>query len=74
MEALLFLGGVIVMLGGIWTVQDLLEDAGLLEKNCLKRIVNLQLRHVQLSNRETSAQAPPAEPAYDNTVSRIPSG
>jgi hypothetical protein len=36
MEALLFLGGVIVMLGGIWTVQDLLEDAGLLEKKLLE--------------------------------------
>ena len=31
MEPILFLGGVIVVLGGIWTVVDLLQDAGLTE-------------------------------------------
>lgn len=29
MEPLIFIGGVIVLVGGIWTVQDFLQDAGL---------------------------------------------
>lgn len=29
MEPILFIGGIIVLLGGVWTVQDLLMDAGL---------------------------------------------
>lgn len=33
MEALIFLGGVIVLLGGFWTIQDLLLDSGLLKKS-----------------------------------------
>lgn len=30
MEPMVFMGGVIVVAGGIWTVGDLLQDAGLL--------------------------------------------
>jgi len=30
MEPMIFLGGAIVVLGGIWTVLDLLQDAGIL--------------------------------------------
>ncbi len=30
MEPILFIGGVIVVAGGIWTIVDLLQDAGLL--------------------------------------------
>lgn len=30
MEPLLFISGIIVLLGGIWTIFDLLQDAGLL--------------------------------------------
>jgi len=37
MEALLFLGGIIVVLGEIWTIQDLLEDAGVLTKTGLDK-------------------------------------
>lgn len=36
MEALLFLGGIIVVMGGFWTIQDLLEDAGFLKKTVVK--------------------------------------
>lgn len=32
MEPILFIGGVIVLMGGIWTVVDLLHDAGFLLK------------------------------------------
>lgn len=32
MEPILFIGGIIVLLGGVWTVQDLLMDAGLQAK------------------------------------------
>jgi hypothetical protein len=37
MEALSFLGGIIVVLGGIWTIQDLLEDTVLLKKAGFKK-------------------------------------
>jgi len=37
MEPILFLGGVIVVLGGIWTVVDLLQDAGMLTENSKKQ-------------------------------------
>ena len=30
MEPIIFMGGVIVIAGGIWTIADLLQDAGLL--------------------------------------------
>ena len=30
MEPMIFMGGVIVVVGGIWTAVDLLQDAGLL--------------------------------------------
>lgn len=30
MEPIIFMGGVIVIAGGIWTITDLLQDAGLL--------------------------------------------
>jgi len=36
MEALSFLGGIIVLLGGVWTIQDLLEDTGLFKKTGVK--------------------------------------
>lgn len=39
MEALSFLGGIIVVFGGIWTVQDLLEDAGLFKKTGFQKRV-----------------------------------
>lgn len=41
MEPILFLGGVIVVLGGIWTVVDLLQDAGILTE-CSKKKVGLR--------------------------------
>jgi len=33
MEPMVFMGGVIVVAGGIWTVVDLLQDAGLLTES-----------------------------------------
>lgn len=33
MEPMIFMGGVIVVAGGIWTVVDLLQDAGLLTRS-----------------------------------------
>lgn len=33
MEPMIFIGGVIVVAGGIWTLLDLLQDAGLLRFN-----------------------------------------
>lgn len=33
MEPILFIGGVIVVAGGIWTIVDLLQDAGLLTES-----------------------------------------
>lgn len=41
MEPILFLGGVIVVLGGIWTVVDLLQDAGILTE-CSKKKAGLR--------------------------------
>lgn len=37
MEPILFLGGVIVVLGGVWTIVDLLQDAGILAESSKKQ-------------------------------------
>ncbi|QOX77417.1 hypothetical protein FY034_00145 [Trichlorobacter lovleyi] len=38
MEPMIFMGGVIVVAGGIWTVVDLLQDAGLLTRSAEQQV------------------------------------
>jgi len=37
MEPMIFMGGVIVIAGGIWTIADLLQDAGTLAESSKKQ-------------------------------------
>ncbi len=37
MEPMIFMGGVIVIAGGIWTIADLLQDAGILAESSKKQ-------------------------------------
>lgn len=64
MEPILFIGGVIVVAGGIWTIVDLLQDAGLLTAAGKQQAKHGLLRPVQASDHGTSAPARPVGPAY----------
>lgn len=43
MAMMIFLGGVIVGGGGVWTVGDLLQDAGLLTESGSKQMANARV-------------------------------
>ena len=74
MEPMIFIGGVIVVAGGIWTVVDLLQDAGLLtEVGKQQANVRAALRPVQASDHGTSAPARPVGPVYCHRGFHTPS-